>query len=230
MHHSRAKQTDIRYLCKIRTRSLLNERNDTVAYTPGKPITDGSKNHLLQLKPARHSAKQRNVLVFPRRSNTSAPNTERSFQTASPTYSSPEKRANNNDSLYALRKFPRNHFHQRNHPFVAIVVPRDDPHHPECIHHRRQRVDDRLERGAVRHVLEMSLEGRQKSNVVLGLDVVFAKVLSQIVQRSVHAAVDVKKTMDGRRLELLIKCAQRRVALAPVVDFGQRAVALHRTK
>ena len=59
---------------------------------------------------------------------------------------------------------------ERLHPLVVLVVARDDPHHAQRVHHRRQRVEDLHER-AVADVLEVALERREELDVVLGLDV-----------------------------------------------------------
>jgi len=49
--------------------------------------------------------------------------------------------AEDDDSVDALGQLPGNLLHQRNHALVAAVMSRDDPDHPQCIHHRRQCVN-----------------------------------------------------------------------------------------
>ena len=50
-------------------------------------------------------------------------------------------------------------------------MPRDDPDHPQGIHHGRDGLEDDVEIGAVGDVLEVALEGGEEADVVLGLRV-----------------------------------------------------------
>ena len=52
-----------------------------------------------------------------------------------------EERAEGDDPVDALGQLPGNPLHQRDHAVVAVVVARDDPDHPQSVHHRRQSVD-----------------------------------------------------------------------------------------
>jgi len=87
-----------------------------------------------------------------------------------------------------------------------------------------------VEGGAVRDVLKVSFQRRQKPDVVLGLAEERAEVLAEVLERVVDPAVDLHEALYSWCSQLLVERTQRSVTFAPVVDLSQRTVALATTR
>eukprot|EP00754_Rhynchopus_humris_P016712 Rhum_TRINITY_DN14526_c0_g4::Rhum_TRINITY_DN14526_c0_g4_i1::g.95055::m.95055 len=122
---------------------------------------------------------------------------------------------------------------QAHHLLVGVVVPRNRPHHADRRHHRRQRVDDRLQRlpgGDVRHRSEVAFECGQELDVVLRLVVHLRKVvvrdLKVRVRRADVALLEhLQHRLHVRQVQLLVDGRQDRVLVLPKLDFGERVFA-----
>jgi len=75
-------------------------------------------------------------------------------------------------------------------------------------------------------VLEVAFQSCQKPDVVLGLHVEPSKILAQVLEGIVDAAVDLHEALDSWCLQLLIEGAQSCVSLTPVIKLCQRTISL----
>ena len=72
-------------------------------------------------------------------------------------------------------QLPGEPLHQRRHPVVPVVVSGEDPHHPQAVHHLRQRVRHRREGRVAAHRLtaggDVSVQNADRRQLMSGAQV-----------------------------------------------------------
>ena len=107
---------------------------------------------------------------------------------------------------------------------------RDDPHHPQGVHHGWYGVQHDGKVGPMGNVLEVTLQGPEELDIVLCLRVVLCELAALILKVGEGGnAGDFENGQGGlhhRLLELLVQRAKQGVALLPKVNLGKGAVPL----
>eukprot|EP00968_Pinguiococcus_pyrenoidosus_P001317 scaffold58_cov256-Pinguiococcus_pyrenoidosus.AAC.12 len=140
-----------------------------------------------------------------------------------------EDRADLNLLDHLVRDLPGDALHQGRHALVFVVVSRDDPHHPDRVHHAWQGIQNGQE-VALLDVLEVALECVEELHVVLGLRIQLAQLRVVVhvgrVERDLLVAQHGQHHLYVGHVDLLVQSAEGGVAGPPELDLRDGAGTL----